>query len=73
MSKYVTGIDFELCRSRSSYCYIDLKAIDRAALGRVVVEFLRPATLTELVERLENRKLPAIDIVHFDIQNWSIF
>jgi tetratricopeptide (TPR) repeat protein len=43
-----------------------LKAIEETAPGRVVVEFLRPATLTKLVERLENRKLPAIDIVHFD-------
>jgi tetratricopeptide (TPR) repeat protein len=32
----------------------------------VVVEFLRPATLTNLVERLENRQLPAVDILHFD-------
>jgi tetratricopeptide (TPR) repeat protein len=43
-----------------------LKAIEQMAPGRVVVEFLRPATLTKLVDRLENRKLPAIDIVHFD-------
>ncbi len=43
-----------------------LQAIEQTAPGRVVVEFLRPATLTKLVERLENRKLPAIDIVHFD-------
>jgi tetratricopeptide (TPR) repeat protein len=43
-----------------------LKAIEQTAPGRVVVEFLRPATLTKLVDRLENRKLPAIDIVHFD-------
>ncbi len=43
-----------------------LQAIEQTAPGRVMVEFLRPATLTKLVERLENRKLPAIDIVHFD-------
>jgi tetratricopeptide (TPR) repeat protein len=43
-----------------------LQAIEQTAPGRVVVEFLRPATLTKLVERLENSKLPAIDIVHFD-------
>jgi tetratricopeptide (TPR) repeat protein len=43
-----------------------LQAIAQTAPGRVVVEFLRPATLTKLVERLENRQLPAIDIVHFD-------
>jgi tetratricopeptide (TPR) repeat protein len=43
-----------------------LQAIAQTAPGRVVVEFLRPATLTKLVERLESKKLPAIDIVHFD-------
>jgi tetratricopeptide (TPR) repeat protein len=43
-----------------------LQAIETAAPDRVVVEFLRPATLTNLVERLENRKLPAVDILHFD-------
>jgi tetratricopeptide (TPR) repeat protein len=43
-----------------------LQAIERSAPGRVVVEFLRPATLTNLVERLENRQLPAVDILHFD-------
>ncbi len=43
-----------------------LQAIEKAAPDRVVVEFLRPATLTKLVERLENRQLPAVDILHFD-------
>jgi tetratricopeptide (TPR) repeat protein len=43
-----------------------LKAIEEKAPGRVVVEFLHPATLTKLVDRLENEELPAIDIVHFD-------
>ncbi len=43
-----------------------LQAIEQAAPGRVVVEFLRPARLTTLVKRLEDKKLPAIDIVHFD-------
>jgi tetratricopeptide (TPR) repeat protein len=43
-----------------------LQAIEKAAPDRVVVEFLRPATLTNLVERLENRKLPAVDVLHFD-------
>jgi hypothetical protein len=38
-----------------------LQAIEQTAPGLVVVEFLRPATLTKLVERLEHRKLPAID------------
>jgi tetratricopeptide (TPR) repeat protein len=33
---------------------------------RVAVEFLRPATLDKLVERLEDDRLPAVDIVHFD-------
>ena len=42
-----------------------LQAIDRTAPGRVVVEFLRPATLKNLRERLQDRSLP-VDIVHFD-------
>ncbi|CAN1210039.1 CHAT domain-containing protein [Tumidithrix helvetica PCC 7403] len=33
---------------------------------RVTVEFLRPATLDKLIERLEDDRLPAVDIVHFD-------
>jgi len=41
-----------------------------AAIGdvrdRVAVEFLRPATLDKLIERLEDDRLPAVDIVHFD-------
>jgi tetratricopeptide (TPR) repeat protein len=43
-----------------------LKAIERSAPGRIVVEFLRPATLEKLIERLENHDLPAVDIMHFD-------
>jgi hypothetical protein len=43
-----------------------LQAIERSAPGRVVVEFLRPATLTNLPKRLENRQLPDVDILHFD-------
>ena len=43
-----------------------MAAIAREAAGRVVVEFLRPATLTKLVERLEDERLPAVDILHFD-------
>uniref|UniRef100_UPI00286BC60D CHAT domain-containing protein n=1 Tax=Chamaesiphon sp. OTE_75_metabat_556 TaxID=2964692 RepID=UPI00286BC60D len=42
-----------------------LKAIEQTAPGRVVVEFLRPATLKDLRERLQDRSLP-VDIVHFD-------
>jgi tetratricopeptide (TPR) repeat protein len=33
---------------------------------RVIVEFLRPATLDKLIDRLEDDRLPAVDIVHFD-------
>ncbi len=43
-----------------------LLAIERSAPGRIVVEFLRPATLRSLRERLDNKKLPPIDILHFD-------
>ncbi|MDJ0617493.1 MAG: CHAT domain-containing protein [Calothrix sp. MO_192.B10] len=43
-----------------------LDAIEQEAAGRVEVEFLRPATLDNLVERLEDKRKPPIDIVHFD-------
>ena len=43
-----------------------LDAIDAAAPGRVTVEFLRPATLAALITRLENKSLPAVDLLHFD-------
>jgi CHAT domain len=42
-----------------------LQVIEKAAPDRVVVEFLRPATLKNLRERLQDRSLP-VDIVHFD-------
>jgi tetratricopeptide (TPR) repeat protein len=34
--------------------------------ANVEIEFLRPATLENLIKRLENENLPPIDIVHFD-------
>jgi hypothetical protein len=43
-----------------------LDAIEQEAAGRVEVEFLRPATLDNLVARLEDRRKPPVDIVHFD-------
>ncbi|RCJ18406.1 hypothetical protein A6770_33185 [Nostoc minutum NIES-26] len=43
-----------------------LDAIAQEAGGRIEVEFLRPATLDNLVARLEDECLPPIDIVHFD-------
>ncbi|MDT4332190.1 CHAT domain-containing protein [Methylomonas sp. MS20] len=43
-----------------------LDAIDQHAPGRISVEFLRPATLDALLERLEDDWRPAIDILHFD-------
>jgi len=42
-----------------------LDALDRHASGQVKAEFLRPATLHQLKERLKNTSEP-IDIVHFD-------
>ncbi len=42
------------------------RAIAHEAAGRVAVEFLRPATLDALVARLEDERLPAVDILHFD-------
>ena len=47
-----------------------LDALDEEATGRVEVEFLRPATLDNLVKRLErksrHRRQPPVDIIHFD-------
>ena len=43
-----------------------IKAIEQEAAGCVEVEFLRPATLDNLVERLEDKRQPKVDIVHFD-------
>ena len=41
-----------------------LDALAGEGIGQVDVEFLRPATLQKLVDRLEQE--PAIDILHFD-------
>ena len=43
-----------------------LEAIAKNAQGLIDVEFLRPATLDKLVERLADKSLPSVDIVHFD-------
>ena len=43
-----------------------LNALEAHAAGRVTVEFLRPATLDGLVQRLEATHLPAVDVLHFD-------
>jgi len=43
-----------------------LEAIAKNAQGLIDVEFLRPATLDKLVERLADKNLPSVDIVHFD-------
>ncbi|MEI6706745.1 MAG: tetratricopeptide repeat protein [Methylococcales bacterium] len=38
----------------------------QATQANIELEFLRPATLNKLIDRLENEDLPAIDILHFD-------
>jgi tetratricopeptide (TPR) repeat protein len=43
-----------------------MDAIEAEAPGRVSYEFLRPATITQLIRRLEDRRLPSIDVLHFD-------
>ena len=42
-----------------------IKAL-QATQANIELEFLRPATLNKLIERLEDETLPAIDILHFD-------
>jgi hypothetical protein len=43
-----------------------MDAIEAEAPGRVTWEFLRPATVEGLLRRLDDRKLPTVDILHFD-------
>ncbi|MDM8561476.1 tetratricopeptide repeat protein [Candidatus Parabeggiatoa sp. HSG14] len=43
-----------------------LNALDKCAADRVTVEFLRPQTLKNLRQRLEDENLPRVDILHFD-------
>lgn len=43
-----------------------MNVLEREASGRIVFEFLRPATLDKLVERLEDKSQPVVDIIHFD-------
>ncbi|NJM12290.1 MAG: hypothetical protein HC889_10735 [Synechococcaceae cyanobacterium SM1_2_3] len=43
-----------------------LDAVDEHAPGRITVEFLRPATLDALLDRLDDADKPAVDILHFD-------
>ncbi|MCL4204545.1 MAG: tetratricopeptide repeat protein [Pirellulaceae bacterium] len=43
-----------------------LDALEKHAPGRVTWEFLRPATLNALVERLDDETKPSVDILHFD-------
>ncbi|HIE00602.1 MAG TPA: tetratricopeptide repeat protein [Thiotrichaceae bacterium] len=44
-----------------------LNAIEQYGAERITIEFLRPATLKQLRERLENKTLPAVDILHLDM------
>jgi len=43
-----------------------INALEQHAPGRIEVEFLRPATFRNFAERLADKRLPAIDVVHFD-------
>lgn len=43
-----------------------LDALETQAPGRFTWEFLRPPTLAALVERLDDRERPAVDVLHFD-------
>lgn len=43
-----------------------MDAVEQHAPGRIEVEFLRPATFRNLAERLENKSLPTVDVIHFD-------
>jgi hypothetical protein len=43
-----------------------MDAIEAEAPGRVTYEFLRPATIGQLIRRLDDKRLPPIDVLHFD-------
>lgn len=43
-----------------------LNALEQDSQCRIEVEFLRPATLEALKSRLDNPRLPEVDIIHFD-------
>jgi tetratricopeptide (TPR) repeat protein len=43
-----------------------LDALEKHAPGRVTCEFLRPASLNALVDRLADDSKPSVDILHFD-------
>jgi Transposase/CHAT domain len=43
-----------------------MDALERRAPGRITVELLRPPTLGGLIERLEDERLPSVDVLHFD-------
>jgi len=43
-----------------------MNALEEQGISQIEVEFLRPATLAKLTERLNNQELPPIDIIHFD-------
>ncbi len=43
-----------------------MNAVEQHAPGRIEVEFLRPATFRNLAERLGDKRLPTVDVIHFD-------
>ena len=43
-----------------------MDAVEQHAPGRIEVEFLRPATFRNLAERLGDKSLPTVDVIHFD-------
>jgi hypothetical protein len=64
---------FVVCRP-DGQSFIDPRADPRAVMaaletqapGRVTVEFLRPPTLSNLIDRLEDETRTSVDILHFD-------
>jgi len=43
-----------------------IDAVEKYAPGRIEVEFLRPATFRNLAERLADKRLATVDVIHFD-------
>ncbi len=57
-----TNINFTDPRINSQAALDTLQKISQ----KITVEFLQPATIQKLQERLQNRELPHVDIIHFD-------
>lgn len=77
ITKHQLHILFVISRPKTkekiSHFYADVNAViesvEACIVGQVSMEFLRPANIEHLQQRLENPNLPHIDILHFNGQH----